>query len=351
MFLAALIGLTGCDAVRLTTDGGDAAQTGDARDASDARDDANGDVPRADATPEVGGIDAAPDHADAAGDGGAGTDGNTDGATPDAADKPATVPDAVASDAADAPVSEVGAADAALEVASGDGATPDVAVDAASDASTPDAHDAQTETAPACAMAFHDDWSKALSDSPEEGRPWYAPLGSPSTDENGLMMVGHYDSIQRAPLTGGYTMAFDLLIDGDLDFFVGMPAVSLDVPSLVRMGDKIALTGSHWGTTALVPLVEGHFDGRLVNDAQMRVNFYMKATSRTCAMRVQLGGNTYRSGFVPCANPDTAVDGKDVSTPQLTGNASFGTLGYAHLGVIDGCAGLSDAAVAAAYGP
>jgi hypothetical protein len=320
------LGLGACSAVKLKSDGGDAG-------GADTRADRGG----ADMTGAAG-QDGAAAGQDGAAAGTSDTAGSDAGA--DTTDAPATdlAPDLGSMDLAP----DVSTADAS------DGGTTDVAT---SDGA-PDEHatDAPAESAPACAMPFHDDWKQALSCTPIPGIPWYAVLGSPSSDDDYNMMVGHYDSIQRVdPLPGGYTMSFDLTIDDDLDFYVGMPAVSLDVPSLVRMGDKILLTGSHWDTTALVPLVETDFDGKLVANGPMHVTYYVQATSRSCAMRVDLGGHTYRSGFVKCANGDNAVDGKDVSTPQLTGNVSFGTLGYAHIGEIEGCADLSDAAISAAY--
>ena len=124
-------------------------------------------------------------------------------------------------------------------------------------------------------MAFLDDWSKALSDIPQEGIPWYALRGSPSTDDDERMMLGHYEILERAPLAGGYTLSFDTSLDGDLNLFVAMPAVSLDVPSVVRMGDNLILTGSHWDATALVPLVEGDFDGRVLANGDLHVDFYV----------------------------------------------------------------------------
>jgi hypothetical protein len=341
--MAAMVILPACDAIRLTDDGGQAADAEDAHTDGHASD-ANRDAGTTDTSTQNDGATV-----DGAGDASANVDAK------DAADADATA-DANANADADA-ASDSDAADGGTP----DGDTSDSSVDSSQDApaeasvasdASADANEGGDALPPpiasVCPTRIHDDWAIGLSCFPQDGQPWWAPLGSPSAWE-GAMQLGANDVIRRVPLVDGYMLQFTLFLDGDADFFVGMPNVALDVPSFVRKGDKLILTGSHWDTTALVPIVEGDFDGREVSNGQPLVTVYVKATSKQCAVRATMGSVTYKSGFVRCANEANAIDGKDVSAPELTGNSSFTGGGYANIGVIDGCAGLTDGQLQTEY--
>lgn len=229
--------------------------------------------------------------------------------------------------------------DAGVEAPQDSGA--DLGADAPADVLTPppDARaEAAPETRPACASPIADDWNYVLTRSSE---PWRLAFGDPSIDTpNNSLRLTYDDIAEREAINGSYVLSFDLAIEGNLTFYAAASATTAFLPSITREGTALILSTTYY--SAHVLQAGGGFTDLRVKvppGNTVHVTLYMKKTAEQLAMKVTYAGTTYASGFMPT----------DINREGLgfVGN-NDGFTGVITVGVLSGCASLTDAEVEAA---
>jgi hypothetical protein len=207
----------------------------------------------------------------------------------------------------------------------------DAAPEAASDAG------ADVRPPPNCAHPIDDRWDYGLSSS---STPWRLAFGDPHIDTSANRLVLTYDDVaQRTALVGSYYFSFDLDLDSNVTFYVGISNAWVLHPAIVRSGNEIVLSGAYYSMPGIAPV--GSFTGQRLPVGRLRVTMFADAVAKKIALYVVAGNERHASGFV--------TNDQDVGGVLLIGNNAGAGDGPARVGPLEGCSGLTQGEVTAAY--
>jgi hypothetical protein len=216
----------------------------------------------------------------------------------------------------------------------------DASADAVGDArdATPDvaARDGRPPTN--CVTPLVDGWTYDLAPT---SAPWRRAFGDPHIDVGADQLFLTYDDVaQRMPiLTGSYYFGFDLDLDGDFTFLVGISNAWVLHPAIIRAGNEIVLGGAYYSMPGYASV--GSFTGQRLPLGRLRVWMFADAVTSKIALYVVGGGERRASGFVSV--------GQDVGGVLLIGNNAGAGDGPGRVGRLQGCTGLDESEVLAAY--
>jgi hypothetical protein len=203
-----------------------------------------------------------------------------------------------------------------------------------------------------CDAPIHDTWDAPLGTG-HSG--WRVEFGDPRVDQASQRLIVSYDDVaaRNAPLVGGYYLTAEITFEG-YTVLTPYPYVwEVLLPSLRR---NAAGTGLQLGSTKYGQGNVWHSDlpvgfaGKTLTDTNKAlVTTYIKASSKALAVKVQSGDQIYRSGWVSGFTwPETNL-GLFRYVGENNSSVYSGASDVVYVGPVDGCQGLSDAAVAQHY--
>jgi hypothetical protein len=189
-----------------------------------------------------------------------------------------------------------------------------------------------------CSHPIDDRWSYGLATT---SAPWHRAFGDPHIDTAAEQLFLTYDDVvQRTPVSGSYYFSFDLDLDSDVTFYVGISNAWVLQPAIARSGSELMLSGAYYSMAGLQSV--GTFTGQRLPAGRLHVTFFANAVTRKVALHVVAGRERRASGFVPV--------GEDVGGVLLIGNNAGAGNGPARIGRLEGCAELDPSEIEAAYG-
>jgi hypothetical protein len=151
-------------------------------------------------------------------------------------------------------------------------------------------------------------------------------------------------------LPGSYYVSHELTLSGGTVF---TPSVQVDetfLPSIRRSGDDMQFGGDRYGVDISWSDTDPSGFARQLAAGVLtaKVTTYLKAQAKQIAMKVEAGGNVYRSGWTTMSWPQT-----DVSVFRLVGQNNsaiyVGADDYVYVGPLSGCSNMTDVNVEASY--
>ncbi len=203
-------------------------------------------------------------------------------------------------------------------------------------------HELYVANASTTARSVDDHWTAPLSSS---SAPWRTTWGNPATTSADTLALSFDDVVRRAPLAQGYALRFRATFNGgDMAIYpdFGIPGFTGNYPAIRRVGGTLTLGGLAYGRDRSFGTA-GAFTGQQVSADVADVALFVKASARAVAMRVQMNGSVYRTGFIPYANLDPGL------LQLVGGNNSGSATSKTTLSPIVGCAGMEDAWVDEMY--
>lgn len=214
----------------------------------------------------------------------------------------------------------------------------------------PDGSSSTCSPVPACTQPTADAWTSALGAA---GNNWQLAFGNPASEpSNNRLRLSYDDIVQRSqPYSGGFYVTYQVTLEGGTVF---TPSPGLDgvvLPSMRRaQTGGIQFGGDAYGGQWSDSLPAGFAGRSSAAVLSAKVTTFVKAQARQVAMKVEVDGKVYRSGWIA----GTAGSQTDVGRLQLIGqnNSSVfsGSTDYVYVGPLSGCSAFSDAEIDALYG-
>jgi V8-like Glu-specific endopeptidase len=202
-------------------------------------------------------------------------------------------------------------------------------------------------TPPTCFSSIEQLWSEPL-DTP--GSAWRASWGDPVTQPADVRLrLSHDDIAERThPIAGSYYISHELTLSGGTTFTPYPHVSATDLPSIRRSGADMQLGGASYGGRWSDLLPAGFAGKRVPGVLKALATTYVKAGSREMAMKVEAGGQVYRSGWTSYSAPGT-----DLSRFRFVGENISGVYSgpddYVYVGQLAGCVDMSESDIDMRY--